>query len=336
MNNKTPFYTGAVFLLASAVSGFAQWDPEFKDGKFHSIWNKRDLSNWKDHSTNWGTEFLGTDSAAIVLDGKSHPGSMTHLIYGRRITGNMEGRVVMRMPTTGGANAGFQWRSHCQNATGTLENSCGGSPWVLCGPQSDMGASYSGDIYNGCKGFYITSSTKNNPPKVVNNEAVCRASTNFKSVANWNEYRVRIYNDTAWTYLNGVNCTRLLLEDPTEKSATTQGLISLQYETQLKIEFKTVELRNADIDSATTSLGQSAPSIASGFSVRGGAGSVAFAVPVAGKYSIRIADLRGKVVKTQAGTGPVAQASLPLGASGLFLAEIRSVKGSFTTKFLAD
>jgi len=334
MNKKTPYFIAAVFMLASAVSGFAQWDPEFKDGKFHPIWIKKDFSNWKDHSSNWGTEFLGTDSASIVLDGKSHPGGMTHLIYGRKITGNMEARVVMRMPTTGGANTGFQWRSHCQNPTGTLENSCGGSPWVLCGPQSDMGSSYSGDIYNGCRGFYITSSTKSNPPKVVNNEAVCRASTNFKSVANWNVYGLRIFNDTAWTSLNGVNCTKLLLEDATERSATTQGLISLQYETQLKIEFKDVQIRNSDIDSVTTALsGQ--PGV-SGFAVRGGKASASISVPVAGNYTVRIADLRGKVVKIQSGRGPVANAGLTLGTSGLFLAEIRSPSGSFTTKFVAD
>jgi hypothetical protein len=259
---------------------------------------------------------------------------MTHLIYGRKVTGNMEARVVMRMPTTGGANAGFQWRSHCQSPTGTLENSCGGSPWILCGPQSDMGSSYSGDIYNGCKGFYVTSSTKSNPPKVVNNEAVCRATTNFKSVADWNVYGVRIYNDTAWTFLNGVNCTKLFLEDATEKSATTQGLISLQYESQLKVEFRDVQIRNSDIDSGTSAL-SSRPGV-SGFAVQGGKASASFTVPVAGKYSVRITDVRGKAVRTQSGRGPVAHANLPLGASGLFLAEIRSASGSFTTKFVAD
>ncbi|MEO6097640.1 MAG: family 16 glycoside hydrolase [Fibrobacteria bacterium] len=320
-------------VLSFANAGFAQWDPEFMDGQFHPIWNKKDFSNWKAHSSNWGIGFPGTDSATIELDGKSRPsgGGMTHLIYGRKITGNMEARVVMRMPTTGGANTGFQWRSRCRKADGTLDNACGGSPWEVCGPQSDMGASYSGDIFNGCKGFYITSGTANAPPKKVNNLGTCRASTNLKSVADWNEYGVRIFNDTAWTSINGVNCTKLYLEDPTEKSATTPGLISLQYESVMKIEFKTVELKCLGCVT-----GLSTRPVASAFAVRGGVGSVSFAVPVAGKYSVRIADMRGKVMKTHSGTGPVAQTNLPLGTAGLFLAEIRSANGSFTSKFVAD
>jgi hypothetical protein len=336
MNNKSSLYTGAVFILTIAVSGFAQWDPIFSDGKFHPIWNKKDLSNWKDHSTNWGTAYLGTDSAAIVLDSKSPPGGMTHLILNRKITGNMDARVVMRMPTRGGANAGFQFRSRCRSATGTLENSCGGTPWHVCGPQLDLGSTYSGDIYNGCSGFYVTSTTKSAPPKVINNLGVCRASTNFKSVQDWNEYRVRIFNDTAWTFINGVNCVKMFLESASEKQATTQGLISLQYETALKVEFKTVEMRNSDIDSSGPSVALNALPSPSGFAVRGGAASVSFKVPEAGRYSVRIADMNGKVVKTHSGTGPVDLESLPLGTSGLFLAEIRSTSGAFRTKFVAD
>ncbi|MEO6096487.1 MAG: family 16 glycoside hydrolase [Fibrobacteria bacterium] len=338
MHDKKPLRMLPVALFAGALAfanvSFAQWDPEFMDGKFHPIWNKKDFTNWKAHSSNWGIGFPGTDSATIELDGKARPsgGGMTHLIYGKKITGNMEARVVARMPTTSGANTGFQWRSRCRKADGTLDNACGGSPWEVCGPQSDMGASYSGDIYNGCTGFYITSSTQNAPPKKINNLAACRASTNLKTVAVWNEYGVRIHNDTAWTSINGINCTRLLLEQASEKSATTQGLISLQYESAMKVEFKTVELRNLDV----VPNGLSTRPVASAFAVRGGVGSVSFAVPEAGKYSVRIADMRGKVVKTHSGTGPVAQANLPLGASGMYLAEIRSPSGAFTTKFIAD
>jgi hypothetical protein len=335
MHVRNSFSTGFVFVLAAAVSGFAQLDPLFNDGKFHPIWNKKDLSNWKEHSSNWGIQFPNTDSAAIVTDGKQPPSSMTHLIYEKKVVNNIEAKVVMRMPTTGGANAGFQFRSHCEKATGTLENSCGGTPWRVCGPQMDLGSSYSGDIYNGCKGFYITSSTASNPPNIVNNISACRASSNFKSVAEWNTYLVRIKNDTAWTFINGVNCTKLYLKETSEKQATSQGLITLQYETQLKVEFKTVELRLADIDSNSTPTQVSRPD-ASAFAIQGGKASVSFAVPMAGKYSVRIADTRGKVVKTHSGKGPVAQANLPLGASGLFLAEIRSPSGSFTTKFVAD
>jgi hypothetical protein len=334
MNKKTSFYTGAVFMLAAAVSGFAQLDPIFNDGKFHPIWNKKDLTNWKDHAPNWGTEFLGTDSASIVLDGKSASGGMTHLIFNKKVTNNMEARVVMRMPTKGGANAGFQFRSRCRSATGTLENSCGGSPWQVCGPQLDLGATYSGDIYNGCSGFYVTSTTASTPPTKVNNISTCRASSNFKSVDEWNTYLVRVMNDTAWTYINGVNCTKLYLKEASEKS-TGPGLIALQYETPLKVEFKTVELRNLDADTNSVST-LSARSDASGFAVQGGKASVSFKIPVAGTYSVRIADMRGQVVKNQSGTGPVAHMNLPLGASGLYLAEIRSANGSFTTKFVAD
>lgn len=332
MNMNSAIAIGFGFLLATAVSGFAQLDPIFDDGQFHPIWNKKDLSNWKEHAPNWGMEFLGTDSASIVLDGKSANGGMTHLIFNKKVTNNMEAKVVMRMPTKGGANAGFQFRSRCRSATGTIENSCGGSPYQVCGPQLDLGATYSGDIYNGCSGFYITSTTPNAPPAKVNNIATCRASSNFKSVDEWNTYLVRVIDDTAWTFINGVNCTRLILKEASEKQATTPGIIALQYETALKVEFKTVELKNLDAKGTTVS----ARSGASGFAVQGGLASVSFAIPVAGKYSVRIADMRGKVMRTFSGTGPVAHANLPLGASGLFLAEIRSPSGSFTTKFVAD
>ncbi|MEO6097813.1 MAG: family 16 glycoside hydrolase [Fibrobacteria bacterium] len=341
MNGKASLYSVAVFVLTAAISGFAQWDPIFWDGKFHPIWNKQDFSNWMEHSSNWGTQDLGTDSAAIVLDAKSHRGNMTHMIYNRKISGNMEARVVMRMPTTGGARAGFLFRSRCRSAIGTLENSCGGSPWEVCGPQMSFGSSYSGEIANSCKGFWdppegtVTGGTASAPPKLINNLAVCRESTDLFSVQHWNEYRVRVFNDTAWTFINGVMCAKLFLDDTTETQATTPGLISLKYESTLKIEFKDVELRNSDIDSTTVSARSRHPG-ASGFAIQGAPASVFYKVPVAGKYSLRIADMRGKLVKIHSGTGPVAHANLPLGTSGLFLAEIRSPGCSFTTKFVAD
>jgi hypothetical protein len=118
------------------------------------------------------------------------------------------------------------------------------------------------------------------------------------------------------------------------KGQCPPGLFALHYETVMKLEFKDLELRNLDADTST--VGLSTQPAASGFAVRGAAASVLYRVRIAGTYSVRIADMRGKVVKTHSGMGPVAQARLSLGASGLFLAEIRSPGGIFTAKFLAD
>jgi hypothetical protein len=171
----------------------------------------------------------------------------------------------------------------------------------------------------------------------VNNLGTCRASSNFKSVDQWNTYMVRVINDTAWTSINGVNCTRFILKEASERQATSPGIIALQYESPLKVEFRTVELRNPDIDSTkvTNGISRDLPS-GRGFAIQGGPASVSFSVPAVGAYSVRIADMRGKVVETRSGTGPVAHATLPLGRSGLFLAEIRSAGGSVTTKFVAE
>jgi hypothetical protein len=343
MHNRTSVRTllaALAFAALAAPAAFAQLDPVFDDGQFHPIWNKKDLSNWKEHSSNWRTEYVGTDTASIYTDGLAHPGSMTHMIYGKKVTNNMELRAVMRMPATGGANAGFQFRSRCESPTGTLDNSCGGSPWIACGPQMDMGATYSGDIYNGCSGAYVNNNTVSKAPTIVNNTPSCRASSNFKGVDQWNTYLIRILNDTAWTFLNGVNCSKYYLTAATDRQATSQGLISLQYETQLKVEFRSVELKN--LDAKPVAIGNAADpgriawALRAGDGLRGGKHALSYSIPDAGAYSIKVADLRGQVIRSEQGAGPVDRRDLDLGASGLFLVEIRSARGALAKRILAD
>ena len=341
MHNHTStkkLFAGLAFLALAGTGAFAQLDPVFDDGQFHPIWNKKDLTNWKEHSTNWRTEYVGTDSAAIYLDGLSHPGSMTHLIYGKKVTNNMELRAVMRMPATGGANAGFQFRSRCESPTGILDNSCGGTPWIACGPQMDMGATYSGDIYNGCSGAYVNNNTVSQPPNIVNNTPSCRATSNFKGVDQWNTYLIRVKNDTAWTFLNGVSCSKYYLTAATDRQATSQGLISLQYETQLKVEFRSVELKNLDAKPTAVSpaTGDGAQTLRAAYGLAGGKTSVSFSIPDQGRYTVKVADIGGKVVKTIQGAGPVDRQSLSLEASGLFMVEIKSGRGTLTQRIIAD
>ncbi|GEM_PF-5178872 len=341
MSNKTSHVKiasiASVIGLAAAAT-FAQLDPVFNDGQFHPLWNKKDLTNWKEHAPNWKTEYVGTDTAAIFTDGLSHPGSMTHLIYGKKVTNNMELRAVMRMPATGGANAGFQFRSRCESPTGTLDNSCGGSPWIACGPQMDMGATYSGDIYNGCSGAYVNNNTVSQPPAIVNNTPSCRATSNFKGVDQWNTYLIRIQNDTAWTFLNGVSCSKYYLTAATDRQATTQGLISLQYETQLKVEFRSVELKNLDAKptSVSPASGDAAQTLRAAYGLAGGKAAVSFSIPDRGRFSVKVADIGGKAVKTIQGVGPIDRQSLSLQASGLFMVEIKSERGTLTQRIIAD
>jgi hypothetical protein len=279
------------------------------------------LSDWQTRSSNWSLAYGGTDSAAIVTDNQAHPGSMTHLIYKYSTSRNMEIRFSFKMSATGGANAGFQFRSRCQNASGNLANNCGGSPWILCGPQMDLGQSYAGDIYNGCSGAYVNSGTASNPPNVVNNNPTCKTGLN---ITVWNNYRFRIFNDTAWTYRNDVLCSKYKMTASTDVAASTAGMISLQYETISRAEWRGIEIKNL---SQPVTLVQSG---ARGFnipSLEGGRMSLVYTVAESGNYSLEVADVRGSVVRSARGVGPVAGKILPLDRSGAFIVKIRTPNG---------
>ncbi len=330
----TALLTLAILALGT-VPGFAQLGPTFKYKKYYPLWNHKDLSEFMEHSSNWKVKYPNTDTATIYTDGLSHPGSMTHLIYSKKVTNNMEFRASVRMPKTGGANAGMQFRSRCENPAGTLTNNCGGTPWSACGPQADMGDSYSGDIYNGCSGAYINQQTTSQPPRIVNTISTCRAASNFKGVDQWNLMMVRILNDTAMVFINGVSCSKLYLSDPKDQQATTQGLMSLQYENLMVVEWKNLELMNLDgVDSVTTSVAAKTPTKAD-YELRGGKSSLSFVIPNPGDFSAQVSDVHGKIVKSVQGMGPSSQ-SLDLRASGLFFVRIESALGKSLHRVLVD
>ncbi len=324
-------------LMVGMATSFAQLPTTFKyKDRFTQWWNHHDLTEFMEHSSNWKIKYPDTDSATIYTDGLSHPGGMTHLIYKFRVANNIEWRATVRMPKIGGANSGMQFRSRCESATGTLLNNCSGTPWVACGPQADLGDSYSGDIYNGCSGAYINQQTVTSFPNKVNTISTCRAASNFTDVTQWHEMKIRIFNDTAYTYINGKVCSHYLLTAASDKQATTQGLLSLQYESQMIVEFRKLELKNLDgIDSVPTNTMKRLDAANLAYQLKGEKSFISFAIPEAGPFFVQVRDLHGKVVKTLQGVGPSSH-SLSLGGSGLFFVKIESGLGTQLKKILVD
>ena len=114
MKNSTWFRPALLGFMVGASACFGELPANIiADTLFHPILdrNTTGLTDWQVHSTNWRTQYLGTDSATIYTDALAHPGSMTHLIYNYATSRNIEMQFVFRMPNTAGANAGFQFRS---------------------------------------------------------------------------------------------------------------------------------------------------------------------------------------------------------------------------------
>ena len=337
MKNKLIHVGLLVTLSLGTIPGFAQSTLDFKYKKFYPLWNKKDLTDFIDHSDNWKVKYPNTDSATIYTDGNGHPGSMTHLIWKKSFNNNMELKATVRMPTSGGANAGIQFRSRCENPSGTLANNCNGQPWAACGPQADMGDSYTGDIYNGCSGAYINQGTQSQPPTKVNTISTCRAASNFKGVDSWNDMLIRIINDTATVLLNNVPCSKLYLSDPNDQKATSKGLISLQYENLMVVEWKNIQLKNLEgTDSIPTSI--NAPHTAltnKDYQLSGGKSAIGFSIPTSGQFSAKVTDVHGKQIKSIQGNGPISE-SINVGTSGLYLVQFESTLGSSSHRVLVQ
>ena len=333
MKNKTTFL-GITALLLTAVSGFASipstiWHTNDTTSYF-DMWNKSNLdtSFFWEHSANWGVQSPGTDSAMITTDGAAHPSNWTNLVWKWQADSSQKDFVIRftwRMISPSG-NSGFNIRGFCRTGQ-TIATLCGGASqgYQVWGPQIDLGPTYTGDIWNSGIGGNLG-------PTAPNACAVATATFQDMEMVMRNDTLSTYYYPNGFSAANPTFCTRSALTDSRTTAATTPGLFALQYETTRISQFKNIKIRNLKATAtAIHSVGKSHLS-----SVTGGRGAVEFSIPISGRYSVQISDIKGAVVKNLQGTGPVAHQKMALSQAGVYFVRISSSHETFTKKILAD
>ncbi len=323
----TTLLRSALFgLLLMTASGFSAIPDSIwkNDTLYHDLWNKTslDTNTFWPHNANWGVANAGTDSAMITTDGLAHAGdpgwtNLTWKFQASPEQANVELRFSWRMTSTPSGNSGFNMRGFC--GSGTIANLCGGPSqgYRVFGPQMDLGPTYTGNVYNSGNTTLATA------------PAACHLNT-----TNFMDLSYKISNDTIYMsyYPNGfagtrTPCTTYKLTNASHVAATSPGLIALQYETVEVSQFKNIKIRNLD------GVG-GGPSGIRGLNqkllkreLRGDRGALVFGVAEKGAVSVQVMDVRGTLVKSFSGEGPLSQQRLTVGRSGLFIVKIASFEG---------
>lgn len=335
MSKRASFNLAVAGVLLGVSAGFSTipgtvWHTD--DTGFVDMWNKTDLGTeffWP-HSGNWSVKNPGTADAMITTDGGAKQpagltGGWTNLVWAwqsDKDQKNFEIHFSYHMVANPSGNTGFNLHGHC--ATGTLANNCGGptAGYRVFGPQIDLGPTYTGDVWNSGSARYATGS-----------EACKLKGTD------WQDLEYRISNDTAYMnfYPNGfaakskIACSSYHLTQATDVTATTPGLIAIQYETSVKSEFKNIQMRNLDAVQKATSLRHSLATKVLSSSVNGGS-AISYSVQDPGDFSLVVRDIAGNMEKSIRGSGPVSNQILTLGKSGIFIVKVASSKGASVQK----
>ena len=335
MKTKTSLSLATFGLLLMATSGFSAIPDSIwkNDTLYHDLWNRTNLDTntfWP-HTGNWGVANAGTDSAMITTDGLAHSGDpgWTNLVWKFQADptqANIELRFTYRMTTSPSGNTGFNMRGFC--GSGTLANLCGGPSqgYRVFGPQMDLGPTYTGNVYNSGNTTLATA------------PAACHLNT-----TNFMDLSYKISNDTIYMsyFPNGfanpstkIACTTYKLTNANHVAATSPGLIALQYETVKASQFKNIKIRNLDgVGGGTSAINGAGKSLSS--RVKGGMRTVEFSIPTTGRYSVQISDLRGLVVRSVSGMGPVNNQVLALGRAGIYFVRVFSPGETSTKKVFA-
>jgi hypothetical protein len=325
-------------LLLGAAAGFSQIPDSIysaTDSVFRPMWNRTNLTaDFWPTSNNFGILFPGTDTAVIRLNGQSRPSGQNwvNMNFVYRATpeqGNLEVRFQWRMLGSPSGNSGFNFRSYCQN--GTIANQCNGtaSGWRVNGPQFDLGPTYTGDIWNSGNARYAGTGVASDPPAIVTNTTACRAGYNTTTIQQWGSFSFVLLNDTAFTYryIDGFGaaptlCAKYFLTAATDKAATSQGFFSLQYETLVPSEFRSIVMRN--ITPNPVSIRSAAPRALPALVRAGPERSLMLDVRNPGPYALRVTDVRGAVIRSVRGEGPAVGRIVAVGAPGLYVTRVSS------------
>ncbi len=334
MNNRTALKSALLGLLMGITPVFSTipgtvWHTN--DTSFFNMWNKTNLdtSYFWPHASNWGVKYPGTDSAMITTDGlaQTAPG-WNNLVWKWQtnpVQKNFEIQFSYHMVANPNGNSGFNARGHC--GSGSVANLCGGAAegYKVFGPQIDLGPTYTGDVWNSGNNRYATAIS------------ACKLTGTL-----WQDLGYRVSNDTAYMlyYPNGFavkttmkECSKYKFTEATDVAQTSPGLIAIQYETTLKLEFKNIKMRNLDAIQQVVGTNQVHSSAYS--TVSGGLHAVSFSVPKAGKFSVKVTGIDGRILKTMNGIGPVANFEIPLGQSGLYIVTLSNAKESYVRKVYA-
>jgi len=323
MKKSTSFKFAAFGLLLGAASSFATipatvWHTN--DTNYFDMWNKTNLDTtffWP-HASNWGVRYPGTDSAMITTDGLAQTApSWNNLVWKWQSDpsqANFELRFSYHMVANPSGNSGFNTRGHC--GAGTIATQCGGAAqgYKVFGPQIDLGPTYTGDVWNSGAARYATGIS------------ACKLTGTA-----WQDLATRISRDTVYElyYPSGFNgprtvCASYFYTAATDVAATSPGLIALQYETTLRIEFKNIQIRNLNAVPVALNAGE----IQVFSHIAGGIKSITYSVLEAGAYAIQVTDFAGKTVQSIRGNGPVSNQSVQMDKPGVYIVKMSAQKQS--------
>ncbi len=330
MNNQVRINMALLGFLAGTTIGFSAVPPSIwktDDTAFYDMWNKKNLDEdfWP-HAANWSVKNPNTPEAMIVTDGASRPsgsGGWTNLVWkwqSEPTQPNFAIRFTYHIVVSPSGNTGFNARGHCEN--GTIANNCGGPSkgYRINGPQIDLGPTYTGDVWNSGAARYASGID------------ACKLRG-----TDWQDLEYRVSHDTAYMnyYPNGfdkpkIECSKYKFTAATDVAATSPGLIALQYETTLKVEFKNIQMRNLDARQSVALASRAGTGAVTIAPSQGRA--ISYTVQGPGHFSVQVRDILGNILQAVHGQGPVASQDLNVGRSGIFLVQVVSAQGSSVRK----
>jgi hypothetical protein len=243
MSSEKLFVRLSGFLALVVIAATAAQAAEFK-----SIFNGKDLSDWKGKPGLWRVEdgaITGETTKEKPIEGNSF------MIWQGGDIGNFELKLKYRIFV---GNSGIQYRS--------FEVKPGS--FVVGGYQADLeaGETWSGMVYGeNFRGILSkrgdkTIFTKEGKPKVVEKIGDPAELQSHIKDKDWNEYHIIADGFTFTHKINGKVMT--VLVDEHEKMRRAKGILALQLHpgSPMKVQFKDIQLKRTDGDAAKKNLGE--------------------------------------------------------------------------------
>jgi hypothetical protein len=234
------------------------------DGPWMDMFNGSTLAGWEGNPALWKT-----GEGAITATGEITEN--TFLIW-KEAESDFVLEIDARVPGTGEANSGIQFRSQTMPAVGAQR-------WKVCGPQADIGPEKHGALYNECSGRVI-------PPDSSKCKTAGRAD-------GWNHYQLKV-DGPRWTLkMNDVICFDYTEKNPAAKAVP--GTVALQYHAPgYALGFKNIRMKRLNLPAT----GIAAPPGADG-EIKGRAGRRAHGMasgpnPLQGRFSVLGRQTSGK------------------------------------------
>lgn len=306
--------------LLGASLALSQAAPVIPSGPWTDIYNGKDFTGWS---------YAGNPPWSItggILTAKG--GTIKTMMIWNEPLKDVEVEVTYRL-STASANGGIQVRSQCKERTDAFPK-CGN--YQVCGLQLDVAMNYSGKLFEECTGFLVNSGQHVDD---------CRRSL---KVGDWMTTTARFNGSSFSLWLNGAHC----LDYTFTKVEHLQGTIfALQSHPPYDpIDYKSVRIRKLNVAAVAGCTNPSASNynpqatqddgsckltsligsrdIAQSARVYRNGAAVRFDIPTPDRYSVRLVDAFGIVLREESGMGPRVAREFALPSRGIYFLEMET------------